>query len=52
MSNVITYDISIFTFVCNCMDNSYHNWFVYVELYYPQLFTIIAYHLNAQIMLL
>ena len=23
---------------------SYHNWFVYVELYYLQLFTIIAYH--------
>ena len=30
----------------------YHNWFVYVELYYLQLFTIIAYHLNAHIMLL
>ena len=31
---------------------SYHNWFVYVELYYLQLFTIIAYLLNAHIMLL
>ena len=31
---------------------SYHNWFVYAELYYLQLFTIIAYHLNAPIMLL
>ena len=31
---------------------SYHNWFVYVELCYLQLFTIIAYHLNTHIMLL
>ena len=31
---------------------SYHNWFVYLELYYLQLYTIIAYHLNANIMLL
>ena len=31
---------------------SYHNWFVYIELYYLQLFTIIAFHLNAHIMLL
>ena len=31
---------------------SYHNWFVYVEQYYLHLFTIIAYHLNANIMLL
>ena len=30
---------------------SYQNWFVYVELYYLQLFTIIAYHLNAHIKL-
>ena len=39
----------LFAFV---LTNSYHNWFVYVELYYLQLFTIIAYHLNAHIMLL
>ena len=25
---------------------SYHNWFVYIELYYLQFFTIIAYHLD------
>ena len=31
---------------------SYQNWFVYVELYYLQLFTIIPYHLSAHIMLL
>ena len=31
---------------------SYHNSLGYVELYYLQLFTIIAYHLNAHIMLL
>ena len=31
---------------------SYKNWFVNVELYYLQLFTIIAYHLHAHIMLL
>ena len=31
---------------------SYQIWFVYVELCYLQLFTIIAYHLNAHIMLL
>ena len=31
---------------------SRHDWFVYVDLYYLQLFTIIAYHLNAHIMLL
>ena len=31
---------------------SYQNWFVNVELYYQKLFTIIAYHLNAHIMLL
>ena len=31
---------------------SYQNWFVNVDLYYLQLFTIIAYHLNAHIMLL
>ena len=31
---------------------SYHNWFVYVKQYYLQLFTIIAYHLNAHIMFL
>ena len=30
---------------------SYYNWFVYVELYYLQLFTIIAYYLNAHILL-
>ena len=30
---------------------SYHNLFAYVELYYIQVFTIIAYHLNAHIML-
>ena len=35
-----------------CLPLSYHNWFAYVELYYLQLFTIIAYHLNAPIMLL
>ena len=29
---------------------SYQNWFVNVVLYYLQLFTIIAYHLNAHIM--
>ena len=51
MSNVITYDIRIFTFVCLVRTISYHNWFVYVELYYLQLFTIIAYHLIAHIML-
>ena len=28
---------------------SYHNWLVHVELYYLQLFTIIAYHLKAHI---
>ena len=28
---------------------SYHNWFVNVDLYYLQLFTIIAYHLIAHI---
>ena len=31
---------------------SYHNWIVYLELYYLQFLTIIAYHLNAHIMLL
>ena len=31
---------------------SYRNWFVFVELYYLQLFTIIAFHFNANIMLL
>ena len=31
---------------------SYQIWFVNVDLYYLQLFTIIAYHLNAHIMLL
>ena len=31
---------------------SYEIWFAYIELYYLQLFTIIAYHLNAHIMLL
>ena len=31
---------------------SYEIWFVYIELYYLQLFTIIAYHMNAHIMLL
>ena len=31
---------------------SYQIWFVYVELYYLQLFTIIANHFNAHIMLL
>ena len=30
---------------------SYHNKLVFVELYYQQIFTIIAYHLNAHIML-
>ena len=30
---------------------SYPNWFVYVKLYYLQLFIIIAYHLNSNIML-
>ena len=49
---IITYDIWIFTFVCLCTDNSYPNWLVYVELYYLQLFTIIAYHYSAHIMLL
>ena len=34
------------------MTISYQNWFVYMELYYLQLFTMIAYHLNAHIMLL
>ena len=49
MSNV-TYGFSIlFAFVRTV---SYLNWFVYVELYYLQLFTIIAYHFNAPIMLL
>ena len=31
---------------------SYQNWFLNVDLYYLQLITIIAYHLNAHIMLL
>ena len=31
---------------------SYQNWFVNVDLYYLQLFTIMAYHLNVHIMLL
>ena len=39
----------LFTFVWTI---SYQNWFVNVELYCLQLFTIIAYHLNAHIMLL
>ena len=33
--------------------NNFHQiWFVYVELHYLQLFIIIAYHVNAHIMLL
>ena len=31
---------------------SYQNWFVIVDLYYLELFTMISYHLNAHIMLL
>ena len=31
---------------------SYHNWFVYLELYCLQLFTIIAYHFNKHTMIL
>ena len=50
MSKIISYDIWTFTFVCLCTDNSYDNWFVYIELYYLQLVTIIAYHLNVHIM--
>ena len=46
-----TYDGSLLLFDFVQMI-SYHNWFVYIELYYQQLFTIIAYHLNAHIMLL
>ena len=52
MSNVITYDMWFllsFAFVWTIFDP---NWFVYVELYYLQLLTIIAHHLNAHIMLL
>ena len=51
MPNVITYDkwiLLLFAFVSTI---SYHNWFVYIELYYLQLFTIIAYHLNVHILL-
>ena len=52
MSNVITYDICIILLFAFVRTISYHNWFVYVELYCLQLFTIIAFHLNAHIMLL
>ena len=42
-----------FYFVCLCTDNFLPqlDWFVYLKLYYLQLFTIIAYYLNAHIML-
>ena len=51
MSNVITYDIWILTFVCLCTDNFLLHLVCLWKLYYLQLFTIIAYHLNANIML-
>ena len=49
---MITYDIWIFTLFAFVRTISYRNWFVYVELYYLQLFTSIAYLFNAHIMLL
>ena len=51
MSNVITYDIWILTFVCLCADNFLPRLVSLWKLYYLQLFTINAYHLNANIML-
>ena len=42
MSNVITYDIYGFLLLLAFVPTiSYHNWFVYVELYYLQPYTII-----------
>ena len=51
MSNVITYDIWILTFVCLSTDNFLLHLVCLRKLYYLQLFTIIAYHLNANVML-
>ena len=51
MSNVITYDIWILTFVCLSTDNFLLHLVCLWKLYYLQLFTINAYHLNANIML-
>ena len=52
MSNVITYDIWIFIFVCLWTDNFLPQLVCLHRTILPALLTIIAYHLKAHIMLL